>query len=364
MKYFNRQDIYFKPLKERKNKVVIENDIIKLDREIKLSDYANNTIIEIAKKIRQARENNKPVIMAFGAHSIKNGLASVMIKLINENIITHLATNGAGIIHDWEFSYLGQSSEDVKENVSKGEFGIWEDTGLYLNLAIVNGAYNDLGYGESVGRFIEEDGCTIESIEKLKKTVIENIDINPIKSSATLSLIDRIKKLNLKEGRLNIEHKYKKYSIQREAYKLNIPFTAHPMFGHDIIYAHPMNSGASIGIAAERDFLRFAQSVSELEGGVYLSIGSAVMSPMIFEKSLSMARNVAIQNGKNIKDFSIYVVDLQESTWDWSKGEPPMDNPAYYLRYMKTFSRMGGNVKYIEANNIDFLLGLYKEVKS
>ena len=93
------------------------------------------------------------------------------------------------------------------------------------------------------------------------------------------------------------------------------------MFGHDIIYTHPMSSGAAIGRTAERDFLTFAGGISELTGGVYLSIGSAVMSPMIFEKSLSMAQNIALQKKNRIKDFSIYVVDLSKSTWDWQKGE-------------------------------------------
>ncbi|MEZ6074032.1 MAG: hypothetical protein R3C10_28085 [Pirellulales bacterium] len=130
------------------------------------------------------------------------------------------------------------------------------------------------------------------------------------------------------------------------------------MFGHDIIYNHPMNNGASLGRAAERDFLTFAESVSRLSGGVYLSIGSAVMSPMVFEKSLSITQNVAIQQGRRIENHSIYIVDLAKSNWDWSQGEPPQDDPAYYLRYNKSFSRMGGQMRYVTADNRDFLLQL------
>jgi hypothetical protein len=135
------------------------------------------------------------------------------------------------------------------------------------------------------------------------------------------------------------------------------------MFGHDIIYSHPANLGAAVGRTAQRDFLSFAQSIRRLEGGVYLSVGSAVMSPMIFEKSLSMARNVAMQAGQRIEDFSIFVVDLAGSSWDWQgQGEPSPDDPAYYLRCCKTFSRMGGRMTTVTADNRDFLLSLCREL--
>ena len=137
------------------------------------------------------------------------------------------------------------------------------------------------------------------------------------------------------------------------------------MFGHDIIYTHPMNHGASVGRTAETDFLYFVQSVSNLENGVYMSVGSAVMSPMIFEKSLSMSQNIEIQKKSHIDNHYILIVDLAESDWNWNKdGEPPMDNPAYYLRYNKTFNRMGGEMHYLTADNRDFLLALYKKLNS
>ena len=143
--------------------------------------------------------------------------------------------------------------------------------------------------------------------------------------------------------------------------RLGIPSTGHPMIGHDIIYNHPMNHCAAVGRCAERDFLAYAHNIANLDGGVYLSVGSAVMSPMIFEKSLSMARNLALQRGSRIEDFSIFVVDLAESPWDWeAQGEPPPDNPAYYLRYCKTFSRMGGRMTYLAADNRSFLVGLWR----
>jgi hypothetical protein len=134
------------------------------------------------------------------------------------------------------------------------------------------------------------------------------------------------------------------------------------MIGHDIIYVHPMNHCAAIGRAAQRDFLVFANNVTNLNDGVYMSVGSAVMSPMIFEKSLSMSQNLAIQQDWHIDTHYMVIVDLQESHWDWTQGEPPDTNPDYYLRYSKTFARMGGTMRYLSADNRDFLLALVHEL--
>ena len=303
-------------------------------------------------------------MLAFGAHTIKNGLAPVLIDLIKQGWVTLLATNGAGIIHDWEFAFQGLSSEDVRANVDQGQFGIWEETGFYLNLALVVGAYEGLGYGESVGKMIEREGLDIPSREHLLKTASEQAEQNPDLAAATLDLLASLQLRHLEPGFLSIPHPYKKYSAQAAAYRLNIPFTAHPMIGHDIIYNHPVNHGAAIGRAALRDFLTFAEQVHHLEGGVYLSVGSAVMSPMIFEKSLSMSQNLELQEGRKITKHHMVIVDLAESSWNWQQdGEPPADTPAYYLRYCKTFSRMGGSMRYVSAHNRDFFLSLLQELQ-
>ncbi len=155
----------------------------------------------------------------------------------------------------------------------------------------------------------------------------------------------------------------KKYCVQAAAFRLGIPFTGHPMIGHDIIYTHPMNQGAAVGRTALRDFLSFAHSVQDLNEGVYMSIGSAVMSPMIFEKSLSMSQNLHIQNNDHMDNHYMLIVDLAKSSWDWQKnGEPPQTDPGYYLRYLKSFSRMGGVMQYLSADNRDFLLALYQKL--
>jgi hypothetical protein len=302
-------------------------------------------------------------MIAFGAHTIKNGLAPVLIELMKGGWVTHLATNGAGIIHDWELAYQGKTSEDVSENVRNGQFGIWEETGLFINLAIIAGAYEGLGYGESVGKMISREGLDIPAIDTLHEAARVKMAVDPATAAAAIDFAHTIASRGLEPGFMKIPHPFKESSAQCAAYEMNILFTGHPMIGHDVIYNHPVNHGAAIGRAALRDFLYYTAGVSKMEGGVYISLGSAVMSPMIFEKALSMSQNIEIQNNRHIDDHFMMIVDLAKAEWDWSaKGEPPADNPAYYLRYCKTFNRMGGTLKYLSADNRDFLIQLYNSL--
>jgi hypothetical protein len=362
---FDRNLLDVKKLANRKNKVYIEKDHIPVTETPKnLSEKGIRLIEKTAERIKKARSLNRSVMLTFGAHTIKNGMAPTLIALMKEGWVTHLATNGAGIIHDWEFAYQGKSSEDVRENVELGQFGIWDDTGFYINLALVAGAYEGLGYGESVGKMIYTEGLDIPELSFLYELAKQKMETEPEMAAAAIDFAGVIKHFHLIPGWMNIPHPFKKYSVQANAYEMKIPFTGHPMFGHDIIYNHPMNHGAAIGRTAENDFLAYVKSVSNLEDGVYLSIGSAVMSPMIFEKSLSMSQNIEIQHGGHIDSHYMLIVDLAESDWDWAKdGEPPMDNPAYYLRYCKTFNRMGGEMHYLTADNRDFLLALYQQLQ-
>jgi hypothetical protein len=319
---------------------------------------------EAADRVRKARAKERPVVVAFGAHSIKNGLGPVLLRLIERGWFTHLATNGAGIIHDWEFSFQGKSCEAVGPMVDQGRFGNWEETGFFINLAINIGAWEGKGYGESIGAMIENEGLTIPHPGDIHEsmTVWEGRGDEAAAAADLHSMLSEFERDShrplLKPGHLKIPHPWKQHSIQAGAYRMGVAFTGHPMFGHDIIYNHPMSCGAAIGRTAQRDFLTYAEAISRLEGGVYLSIGSAVMSPMVFEKSLSMSQNLAIQRGEHIDNHYILVCDLAESTWDWRKGEPPENNPAYYLRYNKSFSRMGGTMRYLQIDNRDLLLGL------
>ena len=361
---FNRYHLSVKNLSERKNKVFIEKDHIPVtSHPVNLTDAGIELIEKTAERIKKARLHNRQVMLAFGAHTIKNGMGPVLIALIKKGWITHLATNGAGIIHDWEFAWQGKSSEDVRRNVEMGQFGIWEETGFFINLALTVGSHEGLGYGESVGKMVWQQGLYIPEPSFLYESAQEAMKTDPGKASAAIDLAGIIKQNGLAPGFMHIPHPYREYSVQGHAFDLKVPFTGHPMFGHDIIYTHPLCHGASIGRTAEADFLYYAKSVSNLEGGVYMSVGSAVMSPMIFEKSLSMSQNLEIQKNSHIDNHYILVVDLAESNWDWKKdGEPPADNPAYYLRYCKTFNRMGGEMNYLTADNRDFLLALYQKL--
>jgi len=367
---FNRDSIHERPLSQRKSKLEIERDAIDpFQYRPDLSLQAEADVNAAADDIRAARSRGSPVILAFGAHTIKNGLAPVLVRLMTGGWINHFATNGAGIIHDWEFAYQGKSAEDVRRYVAEGQFGIWQETGFYINLALAIGAWKGMGYGESIGALIADDGVIVPEDSELvaamhkgqnKKATEEELE----KAAAAADLRALIRHFKLKAGKLAVDHPYKKFSLSYGAFANNVPFTCHPMFGHDIIYTHPMNRGSVVGRTAEVDFLFFVDSISHLEEGVYLSVGSAVMSPMIFEKSLSMARNVAHSRGMSIENFSIHVVDLAKSDWDWqSNGEPPQDNPAYYLRFNKTFSRMGGKMTYTSADNRSWLVALLRALE-
>ncbi len=365
---FDRNRLKIRPLADRENRQVIERDHVAPGTAPgALSDAARQTIDLAVARICEARAADRAVMLAFGAHAIKNGLGPVLAWLIEAGWVTHLATNGAGIIHDWEFAFQGQSSEDVKRYVAEGQFGIWDETGRYINLALAVGAAAELGYGESVGAMIETDGLTIPAVDELRDAIneaarAENVPSQKlVRAAAAADLLELVRTLDLPAGRMTIRHPYKQYSIQAAAYRLGVPLTGHPMIGQDIIYTHPLNRGAVVGRAAERDFLAYADSVSRLDqGGVYLSVGSAVMSPMVFEKSLSMVNNLKQQrDGTPLGGHLMVVVDLAEASWDWARdGEPPADHPAYYLRYCKTFNRMGGELRYVTADNRDFLCGL------
>jgi hypothetical protein len=357
---FDRRRLRLKPLSARKNKVSFPRDAVSPDaKPAPLHGAAAQALAEVAENVRAARAAGRPVMCAFGAHTIKNGLGPVLVRLLETGWMTHLATNGAGIIHDWELAFQGTTSEDVRANVEHGEFGTWEETGRYINLALLVGAWRGLGYGQSVGALIADQGLDIPSAAELGAEVTRALAQDPERAAAAADLLAAVQAFSLPSGRMSVPHPGAEWSAQAAAHRLGRPFTGHPMIGHDIIYTHPMNSGAAVGRTSLRDFLTFADGVSRLEGGVYLSVGSAVMSPMVFEKSLSMAQNIAFQRGETIRGHHIVVVDIAESTWDWQKdGEPPMDNPAYYLRYCKTFARMGGTMRYLRADNRDFFLSL------
>ena len=309
--------------------------------------------------IRQARERGATV---YGAHLLRNGAALILDRMMEKGWLTHLATNGAGTIHDWEYAWFGASTESVEMNVASGTFGTWDETATNIHLAIMAGALDGLGYGAALGRFICEDGATLPSIEELE-TAISAAPGHPL-ASARSDLLQAMLAGYVSPGRTEVVHRWKHASILASAWRRGVPLTVHPGIGYDIITNHPIFNGAVIGRAAGSDFKLFGGSVAGLENGVVMSVGSAIMGPQVFEKSLSCVNNLRLQAGRGvISGHSIYVVDLQDGgNWDWTKGEPPKTNAAYYLRFCKSFSRMGGAMRYLQCDNVTFIHNLFQQL--
>ena len=312
--------------------------------------------------VAKARARDAAVILIYGAHLLRNGAALILGRMMERGWITALATNGAGSIHDWEYSWLGASTEGVGANVADGTFGAWDETSTNIHRALLVGALEGLGYGEALGRLIADDGLTMPEPDDLAQLIADD-PRHPL-AAARADLLGAMEARGWSGGRVAVEHRWKHASILGRAYRLGVPLTVHPGIGYDIIANHPGFHGAAIGRAAEADFRRFGGSVERLDSGVVLSVGSAIMGPQVFEKSLSCVNNLRLVEGRGIvRDHSFTVVDLQDGGgWDWSEGEPPKSNPAYYLRFCKSYSRMGGPMRYVQADNVLFMHHLCREL--
>jgi hypothetical protein len=327
-----------------------------------LSDQLRNAVAHAAADIRAARKRQASVICFYGAHLVKNGAGTLLQRLLLDGWITHLATNGAGVIHDWEFAFQEWSTESVRDNVATGTFGTWAETGRNIHLAVLAGALRPEGFGAAVGRFVQEEGVLLPAEADLEAALRENPahELAP----ARVEMLRAMRVHGLTVGRLDVPHPWKHTSILAAAFRLGLPLTVHPGIGYDIISNHPMFNGAALGRAAALDFRLVGGSIENLNSGVVLSIGSAIMAPQVFEKSLSCVNNLRLQTGRPVvRDHTIYVVDLQDGgNWDWARGEPPKDNPAYYLRFCKSFSRMGGAMQYLQCDNVVFLQHLLQQL--
>jgi hypothetical protein len=352
------------PLEQRRSLTRVEDILVAPDSPAApLSDSTRSAVVACVDSIRRARERNSAVILMYGAHLLRNGAALILDELMQRRWLTHVATNGAGTIHDWEYAWLGRSTESVEENVARGTFGTWDETGRNIHLALLAGALCGDGYGVSLGRFIAENGADFPSVEQLNALIREQPE-HPLTGTRS-ELLHAMREHNLPSGRVRLEHRWKHASILANAFRHGVPATVHPGIGYDIIACHPMFNGAVIGRAAELDFKLFAGAVDQLDGGVVLSVGSAIMAPQVFEKSLSCVHNLRFQEGRPpVRDFSIFVVDLQDGgEWNWTQGEPPKTNPAYYLRFCKSFSRMGGAMRYVQCDNLAFMHNLLHELR-
>ena len=208
---------------------------------------AVKTLRAVTHAVVKAHRKRRPVIVGIGAHVIKVGLSPIITDLMERRIITAVAMNGAGIIHDFELAFMGHTSEEVDTEIDEGRFGMAEETGRMLNEAIIRGAKDGHGLGEAIGRYMNQTA--------------DQFPNHPV-------------------------------SILSTGARLGIPVTVHVAVGTDIIHMHPSADGAAIGATSLLDFRRLTAVVAGMEGGVYLNIGSAVILPEVFLKTLSLGRNL------------------------------------------------------------------------
>ncbi len=241
-------------IKNRKNKASLKN-FIRVNNNIALMESKELELL--SHKIIEAWKNKKQVIFMMGGHIVKVGCTPLLIDLIKKGIITHIAVNGSFSIHDFEIALIGETSEDVAVNIEDGSFGMAEETGRMMNEAIKEGAIENRGFGESIGRLIS----------------------------------------NLP---------FREESLIYHAWKLKVPVTVHTSIGAEIIYQHPSCDGGAMGKTSYHDFMVLTDSISKLEGGVVVNIGSAVIMPEVFLKSFTIARNL----GFEIKKFTAANMDM------------------------------------------------------
>lgn len=220
---------------------------------------AAESLKKVIKAIVEAHGKGRPVVMAMGAHVIKCGLSPLVIDLMERGIINAVAMNSSVVIHDYEVSLLGNTSEDVKASLKDGSFGMVHETAEAVQEAASQGAREGIGLGAALGKKINKDG-----------------------------------------------NEFADYSILAAAARLDIPATVHVVIGADTVHMHPNISGSDLGESSHIDFRILAGVVAKLEGGVWLNVGSAVVMPEVFLKCLSVARNL----GNKVQDFVTVDMDM------------------------------------------------------
>ena len=244
-------------------------------------------IRETAQRMKKARDAGASMVMMMGAHVIRSGVQRYIIDLMERGYLTCLAGNGACAIHDYEFALIGQTTESVARYIKDGHFGLWQETGR-LNDIVADGAAKGRGVGESVGNTI-----------------------------------------------LDGDYPHKDMSLFAAAARLEIPFTVHVSMGYDIVHEHPNCDGAAWGAASYTDFLYYTAVLENLENGVVMNFGSAIMAPEVYLKGLAMVRNAARLKGEEIRRFTTLVCDLRDLPEDFG-AEAPKTSAEYYFRPWKT----------------------------
>lgn len=225
---------------------------------------AGQTLRALVADVLRARSRRRPILWGIGAHVIKVGLSPVLVDLMERGLVSGLAMNGAGIVHDFELAVAGQTSEEVADGLGSGAFGMARETGEEINRAIATGDRDGLGLGASLGRYLARRRRT----------------------------------------------PYRRVSLLAAGYRLGLPVTVHVAVGTDIVHMHPSCDPAALGRATHLDFRIFAGQVARLgRGGVYLNVGSAVLLPEVFLKAVTLARNL----GHPLRDFATANLDFIQS---------------------------------------------------
>ncbi|MFN0198209.1 MAG: hypothetical protein ACKVT0_15795 [Planctomycetaceae bacterium] len=309
---FDRRQLRILPLRERIHDIQREQ-ILNLPDGPRVP-FSHEALPILADRIVTAAKNDRSVLFICGAHVLRQGNAALLIDLMQRGLLKHLALNGAGAIHDFELAMIGQTCESVAKYVSEGQFGLWHETSR-INDAAAAGHRNGIGLGEAIGRMIEEE-----------------------------------------------KFPFRETSVLAAAYRLHVPVTSHVSIGQDIVHEHPNFDGAATGATSFTDFLIFTETVTKLEGGVFLNIGTAVMGPEVYLKALAMARNVAHAKGETIRKFTTAVFDLPNLGTDLSH-EAPKDDPRYYFRPFKTILVRtvadGGESYYVQGDHKQTIPALY-----
>ncbi len=281
---FDRTRLRIQPLTQREHDLDL-SVILPLDAPLPSFDHAALPVL--GRSLVEARRQDRARILMLGAHVLRAGTSRYLIDLMERGLVNHVAMNGAGPIHDWEFALIGATTESVARYIRSGEFGLWQETG-HMNDVIRAGARDGLGLGEALGRAI-----------------------------------------------LDGPFPHKDVSVLAAGVRLGVPVTVHVGIGYDILHEHPNCDGAALGQASYRDFLVFTETVTKLEGGAMLNFGTAVMGPEVYLKALAMARNVAHQEGREVRHFTTAVFDLIPLEGD-TRQQAPKTDPRYYYRPWKT----------------------------
>jgi hypothetical protein len=284
---FDLSQLHIQPLAERQHDVRHESLLELDDVPPGLDDATQQTLATLGQRLVQAHQRGAASLMLMGAHVIRAGVARQLIDLMERGLITHVGMNGAGAIHDYELARIGATCESVARYIRTGEFGLWRES-AEINDIVREGAAAGLGFGEAVGRAI-----------------------------------------------LDSDFPHRDTSVLAAGVRLGVPVTVHIGVGYDIIHEHPNFDPAGSGTASYRDFLTVCHTVGNLEGGMFLCYGSAVMGPEVYLKAISMARNVAHQEGRRIAQFTTAAFDLLPLSGDVHQ-EAPKTDPRYYYRPWKT----------------------------